>query len=283
MVNRAFWGAILAAVLATGPASAQLQLPGAAPSTPAGTTMPPATGPGPGPDSVRPPRPAAPPPPPAQRSEETLPGRTLRFLGTQGSLLINRVGTGPRATFTAVMTGVGRRGNDIRNICTPSFNGGQPVALRAVGRPRGMPRYEAEFPGCRIVMDWLGDSVIVSAPDGVCNFTDECAVDPAGLWGPGDRDMPAEAIIERARGAADRRVNEARQRLTSQLRNTPEWRPFLQEQAAFPAERERHCRNYGTNDAGLGFCALRYTEARAFELEARIAGTASATPEQPRR
>ncbi|MGL4287720.1 MAG: hypothetical protein ACRCVA_15340, partial [Phreatobacter sp.] len=130
---------------------------------------------------------------------------------------------------------------------------------------------EAAFPGCTMVLDLLSDAAIVSAPDGVCRFADECTVDPTGIWGPVDREMPPDGEIERARGAADRRLNEARRALQARLRTTPEGRAFLQEQAGFGANRERLCRNYGTSDAGLGYCALKYTEARAAALEARLA------------
>ena len=85
--------------------------------------------------------------------------------------------------------------------------------------------------------------------------------------------MPPEAEVERARGAADRRLNAARRTLQQRLRTTPEGRTFLAEQAGFGANRERVCRNYGTTDAGLGYCALKYTEARAALLEARVAST----------
>ncbi|MBN8942665.1 MAG: hypothetical protein J0H01_24395 [Rhizobiales bacterium] len=275
--------AISALVAFGGPeARAQLQLPGAVAPTPQGATAPtrpPASGPGvhgAGPSGHR--TPAGPPP---RRGEETLPGRNLRFLGQQGSMVISRVGTGAQQSFTIAVTGAGRRGNDIRSICTPDLNAGQTVTLKPLGRPVGLSRFEAAFPGCTIVLDLLSDAAIASAPDGVCRFTDECIVDPTGIWGPVDREMPPDAEIERARGAADRRLNDARRALQARLRTTPEGRAFLQEQAGFGANRERVCRNYGTSDAGLGYCALKYTEARAAALEARLA--TAPPPETTRR
>lgn len=193
----------------------------------------------------------------------------MLFLGQQGRMVIERSGA---QNYTVAMTGVGRRGNDIRAICTPDLTGGQPITLRPLGRPIGLSRYEAPFPGCRLVLDLLPDSVLVSAPDGACTFADTCVVDPTGLWGPGDREIPPDREIERARGVAERKLNEARKRVQALLRTTPEGRAFLQEQAGFPANRERSCRNYGTTDVGPGFCALKYTEARAAQLEARAGG-----------
>ncbi|QCI65212.1 hypothetical protein [Phreatobacter stygius] len=264
-------------------ARAQMQLPGAVAPTPQGATVPSgrppaARGGGVGQSGQR--GPAGPPP---RRGEETLPGRNLRYLGRQGSMVITRVGPPTQQSFTIAATGAGRRGNDIRSICTPDLNAGQTVTLKPLGRPAGLSRFEAAFPGCTMVIDLLSDAAIVTAPDGVCRFTEECIVDPTGIWGPVDREMPSDAEIERARGAADRRLNEARRTLQARLRTTPEGRAFLQEQAGFGANRERVCRNYGTSDAGLGYCALKYTEARAAALEARVATPAPAEASTARR
>ncbi|QCK85401.1 hypothetical protein E8L99_06280 [Phreatobacter aquaticus] len=258
-------------VLATGQAEAQLQLPGAVTPTPQGGSAP--SGPAgarAAPSAANPLIPRGPVGPPLRRGEETLPGRTLRFLGQQGSMVINRSGSGAQQTLTINATGVGRRGNDIRNVCTPDLNGGQVVTLRSLGRPVGLSRYEAAFPGCTLVIDMLPDAAIVSAPDGACRFSDDCTVDPTGLWGPTDREIPPDRTIEAARGTADRRQNDARRVLQARLRTTPEGRTFLQEQAGFGAFRERVCRNYGTSDIGPAFCALKYTEARSAAIEARI-------------
>jgi hypothetical protein len=272
-------------VLTAGRADAQLQLPGAVNPTPQGSSAP--TGPAGarGPSSAANPLiPRGPVGPPLRRGEETLPGRTLRFLGQQGSMVINRAGSGAQQTLTINATGVGRRGNDIRNVCTPDLNGGQVVTLRSLGRPVGLSRYEAAFPGCTIVIDMLPDAAIVSAPDGACRFSDDCIVDPTGLWGPTDREIPPDRTIEAARGVADRRQNDARRILQARLRTTPEGRTFLQEQAGFGAFRERVCRNYGTSDIGPGFCALKYTEARSAAIEARIgAPQPEDTTQAPRR
>ncbi len=263
-------------------ARAQLQLPGAVAPTPQGSTTPSS-------------RPAAPRAPGAEqpggaiprsvaasglrRWEDVLPGRTLRFLGQQGSMVITRAGTG----YTITATGVGRRGNDIRNICTPDLNGGQTVTLKPVGRPQGMARFEAAFPGCTMTIDVLSEVAFVSAPEGACRFADECVVDPTGIWGPGDREIPADREVERARGVAERRLNDARRILQQRLRTTPEGRTFLQEQAGFPANRERVCRNYGTSDVGPGYCQLKYTEARGETLASRLGVSTDAPPPAARR
>ncbi|AVO46682.1 hypothetical protein [Phreatobacter cathodiphilus] len=267
-------------------AAAQMQLPGAVAPTPQGATTP----------QGRPQAPRATvdgmsglagrsvPASTLRRWEEALPGRTLRFLGQHGSLVISRAGTPTQPTYTIAATGViGRRGNDIRNICTPDLGGGRPVPLRPLGRPDGLPRFEANFTGCTITLDLMADAAFVTAPGGACSF-DDCVVDPAGLWGPNDREIPADREIERARGVAERRLNDARRILQARLRTTPEGRQFLQEQAGFPANRERLCRNYGTTDIGPAFCALKFTEARAENLAARVGGPpADAPPRRPAR
>ncbi|WP_439572793.1 hypothetical protein [Phreatobacter sp.] len=267
-----------AALFAAAEARAQLQLPGAVAPTPRGGTAPsgPPRAPA-GPDGSSPRVPSSVTASPLRRWDETLPGRTLRFLGQQGSLVITRQGQG----YTIAVTGVGRRDNDLRNVCTPDLNGGQTVALRPLGRPDGLARFEATFSGCTLVMDLLSDVAFVSAPGGACRFDDGCVVDPSGLWGPNDREIPADREIERARGVADRRLNDARRILQTRLRTSPEGRVFLQQQAAFPANRERVCRNYGTSNIGPVFCQLKYTEARAETLAHQVGGQPAA--EQPRR
>lgn len=181
-------------------ALAQMQLPGAVAPTPQGATAPGRTttprAPGDGSNPLAPRTVSG---PPLRRWEDGLPGRTLRFLGQHGSLVITRSGTGPQASYSVVATGiVGRRGNDIRNICTPSLNGGQPVPLTAQGRPAGLARFEAAFPGCTITLDLMADAAFVAAPGGACTF-DDCVVDPTGLWGPNDREITSDREIERAR------------------------------------------------------------------------------------
>ncbi len=280
MPRRATLLLILTLAVPAGPALAQLQLPGAVAPTPQGGATHGGAGARPtGEPSV--PRTVS--GPPLRRWEEGLPGRTLRFLGQHGSMVINRTGAGPQAGYTIAATNiVGRRGNDIRNMCTPDLNGGRPVTLTPAGRPDGLARYQAAFPGCTITLDLMADAAFVSAPGGVCTF-DDCVFDPSGLWGPNDREIPADREIERARGVAERKLNDARRILQQRLRSTPEGRQFLQEQAAFPANRERLCRNYGTSDIGPGFCALKFTEARAEKLSAMVGGPPSDAPPRPAR
>lgn len=264
-------------------AAAQMQLPGAVAPTPQGATAPQGrpTGPRAPGDAANPLVARTVSGPPLRRWEEGLPGKTLRFLGQHGSLVISRAGTGAQPTYTIIANGViGRRGNDIRNICTPDLNGGRPIPLKPLGRPDGLARFEASFPGCTITLDLMADAAFVATPGGACTF-DDCVVDPAGLWGPNDREIPRDSEIERARGVAERKLNEARRILQARLRTTPEGRVFLQEQAGFPANRERLCRNYGTSDIGPAFCALKFTEARAENLSARVGGPPAEEP--PRR
>jgi len=280
MPRRAALVLLLSLAIPTGSAVAQLQLPGAVAPTPQGGATQGGAGARPtGEPSV--PRTVS--GPPLRRWEEGLPGRTLRFLGQHGSMVINRTGAGTQAGYTIAATNiVGRRGNDIRNMCTPDLNGGRPVTLTPAGRPDGLARYQAAFPGCTITLDLMADAAFVSAPGGVCTF-DDCVFDPSGLWGPNDREIPADREIERARGVAERKLNDARRILQQRLRNTPEGRQFLQEQAAFPANRERLCRNYGTSDIGPGFCALKFTEARAEKLTVMVGGPPSDAPPRPAR
>jgi hypothetical protein len=56
------------------------------------------------------------------------------------------------------------------------------------------------------------------------------------------------------------------------------------EQAGFSSEREEKCRTYAGEDVH-GFCALRFTEARAIALGAQLTGVEEVKPKpvQPRK
>ena len=246
----------LALVVAVNPeAVAQMQLPGAIPSTPAGQAPPGAATPRAGEQALA-----------SFKGEELLPGRALQYMGASGRIVISRTASrGLAMTFT----GVGRRGNDIRQICSADFSSTGAVPMVARGRPLGLNRYEIRFEACTLTADLLNDAIIVGTPNGACRLADDCIIEPAGLWGPPAQELPKEADIERSRGAAERQVNLARKTLQDQLKGKPEGSAFLSEHVNFSANRERQCQSYA-GASGPGFCALKLTEAWGMRIASRL-------------
>ncbi len=230
---------------------AQMQLPGSVPSTQKGQLQTPAF--------------TTPAPVGASRGEDLLPGKSLYFLGQAGRMSLGR--SAKSLTFT--LTAVGRKGNDIRQICSADFTATGAVTLTAKGRPDGLPRYEAVLTGCTINLDLLNDAVLVSAPGGACKLADDCTIDPSGLWGPKGDALPKESDIEAMRGHAEKQVNEARKTITAQLKKPAEQQAFLSEHVSAMSNRDRFCRFYA-GVGGPGYCVAKYTEGYAARLSMRV-------------
>ncbi len=236
-------------------AVAQMQLPGSIPSTPAGQV----------PAGAAPPR-TAEPLLASFKGEDLLPGRTLQYMGASGRIVINKTAAkGLAMTFT----GFGRRGNDIRQICSADFSSTGAVSMQPKGRPLGLNRYEIKFAACTLTADLLNDAIIIGTPNGACRLADDCIIEPAGLWGPPAQDLPKEADIERFRASAEKQVNLARKTLQDQLKGKPEGSAFLSEHVNFSANRERQCQSYA-GASGPGFCALKLTEAWGMRIASRL-------------
>ena len=82
-------------------------------------------------------------------------------------------------------------------------------------------------------------------------------------------------------------MSKALRALEDKAKDNPDVASLVQDQGAFPGEREDLCREYVKEEAH-GFCAASVTEARAALLEARLAALspaaaeASAKPDKPR-
>ncbi|MDJ1158916.1 hypothetical protein QNA08_11785 [Chelatococcus sp. SYSU_G07232] len=238
-------------------AEAQLTLPGAQAPTPAGETQ------------ALPARKGASAPrrPPA---EAALIGRELLRHGTQGRLLVERR---DKATLTLRLTLEGRAISNPLEPCAVALGVDEPVPLKSLGRPAGLPRYVLEAPVCPVVFDVLSGAVLVSAQTETCTFElADCRADVGGLWGPDGPALAARAAeVERERSRAEAALHESFRRLQARL-SGQEVKTVAGEQAAFSSEREMLCRDYA-QEAAHGFCAARYTEARAAALKARLAAT----------
>lgn len=218
--------------------------------------------------------------------EDNVNGQELKLNGLAGSLKLERAAGGG---MTAIVSLPGTRISQATESCSVKLNNGAPVALTASGKPEGVARFEAASADCPLRFDVLDGSVLASPVGGAkaCIVqAADCAATPGGLWGPAASGLiPQSNEFDSARGTADRAVRD-NFKVMSQRAGRDGIRPVVQEQAAFSSDREELCRTYAREGAH-GFCHLRYTEARALSLAARLGAnlstaTASAAP-RPRK
>lgn len=258
------WGAGLVAMAA--PALAQpLVLPGAQP--PSSVGMPQRGGP-----------PAAGRAAPRTVPEEAVVGRALQRNGSQGQLVVERLGKGALA---ARITMLGMTMSRPDEACAIEMGGDAPVPLTSLGRPAGSARYALAAPACPLVLEVLDGAVNVLGPAEGCAFQlADCRVDPHGLWGPEGTELAGRLKdIEQERGRAERGLHDTLRSLMARLQGT-ELNALAAEQAGFSSEREMVCRDYA-GESTHGFCAARLTEARAADLAARLAALPPARPAKP--
>lgn len=219
-------------------------------------------------------------------AEDNVAGQELLLNGLKGSLKIERNG----AAYTALMSLPGTKISQPTETCTVKLNEGKPVPLSAEGRAQGVSRFSVASAECPLRFEILDGSVLAtplgSGP--ACTFTAaDCETTPSGLWGPGAASLiPQAGEFDTARGVADKAVRDNYKIMTQRSRGS-DIRPIVQEQAAFSSDREQACRTYAREGAH-GYCHLRFTEARAIALAARLGAntatpTAANTPPRPRR
>ncbi|MBV8848965.1 MAG: hypothetical protein JOZ16_05210 [Methylobacteriaceae bacterium] len=260
---------VLVCGVAAAPALAQLQLPGAlGQPAPAGTAVAPP-----------PEAPKEKPKPPILRApvEDAIVGRTLLRNGSTGTLVIERAGKELRVQKLA-LTG--------DQISKPSEHcrievSGTPLALTSEGKGAGLSRYKIALEICPFSFDVLDGAVLASNGGKTCEFkAADCQVDPAGLWGPRPAEFNAERIktFERERVHAENTVRaDFRALLAAAGKDKQQTKALASEQAGFSSEREEKCRTYAGEEVH-GFCALRFTEARAIALGSRLAGVEEVKP-----
>ena len=219
-------------------------------------------------------------------AEDNVAGQELLLNGLKGSLKIERNG----AAYTALMSLPGTKISQPTEACTVKLNDGKPISLSAEGRAQGVSRFSVASAECPLRFEILDGSVLAtplgSGP--ACTFTAaDCETTPSGLWGPGAASLiPQAGEFDTARGVADKAVRDNYKIMTQRSRGS-DIRPIVQEQAAFSSDREQACRTYAREGAH-GYCHLRFTEARAIALAARLgantaAPTAANTAPRPRR
>ncbi|AWN40345.1 hypothetical protein [Methylobacterium durans] len=218
-------------------------------------------------------------------ADDNVVGQDLLLNGLNGTLKMERAG----ASMTARVTLPGTKVSQPTESCSVPLSAGQAIALTAAGKPEGVARFEAGAAECPLRFEVLEGGVLVTPLGGnpVCTFSAaDCATTPAGLWGPGAATLiPRSAEFDTARGVADKAVRENYKVMTQRARRE-DVRPIVTEQAAFSSDREQVCRTYA-REGSHGFCHLRFSEARALALAARLgantaAPTAAVAP-RPRR
>ncbi len=255
------------AALSAAPALAQLQLPGAiGQPAPAGTVAP------------APEAPREKPKPPILRapSEDAVIGRTLLRNGSTGTLVIERAGKDLRVQKLAL---TGDQISKPNEHCRVEVSG-TPLPLVSEGKPAGVPRYKLALEICPFSFDVLEGAVLAANGGKLCEFkAADCQVDPAGLWGPRPSELGADRVkeLERERAHAESTVRADFRALLAATKDKQQIKALAGEQAGFSSEREEKCRNYAGEDVH-GFCALRFTEARAIALGQRLAGTEEIKP-----
>jgi hypothetical protein len=213
-------------------------------------------------------------------TEEDVVGRELRRNGAAGRLRIERLRGALAARIMLEGTMISRPGQ----ACEIRVGDGEPIPLKADGRPEGSLRFALEAPACPLAFDVLEGAVLVPASAPACTFqAADCRAEIRGLWGPEPAGLvPQARAIEGARGDADRQVRE-NYRVLTQRAQPQQARAIVSEQAAFTSERDMTCRDYA-REAAHGFCNARFTAARAASLAGRLGlATAPAQPAPRRR
>jgi hypothetical protein len=267
-----FWiaGVVLAA--SVGAAQAQLDLSGAVAPTRPGATA----GAAPAPNSAEP---ALPPKASAKArkpdknavdfsvSLAAAVGPPLKLNGRDGELTLwGR----ERALKIAKLTLAGEVISDPTQKCRIDIVGDQPIEAKSLGRPDGLPRYEAEIPVCTFTFDVVEGAVLVPVQNAACLFqAADCRASPGGLWGPDAASLAAEAkAIAHARTRADDATARLLKTLAARLKGKPEADDVERDEADLVNRGQEICRDYD-QEKDHGFCASRMAQMRAAWLKSR--------------
>ena len=211
---------------------------------------------------------------------ESVIGKPFGLSGTRGALQVEKSGADLRLSR---LTLTGDKISHPNQSCEVQMGAGEPLTLKPLGAPDGVQRYELESSACPVQFDVLNGALRATSASGACSFPQaDCRVDPAGLWGPaGDTFGESQAkSIEHERTALENGVRAHFRRLLSKTKkDKAATQAAVKEQAAFSASRAQTCRDYDREDAH-GFCALRMTEARDFNLQARLASGQTAAKDK---
>jgi hypothetical protein len=202
---------------------------------------------------------------------ETILGKPLSLAGTRGVLRVEKSGAG---LSLSRLTLAGDKISQPNQSCEVAMGGAESLALKPLGAPDGVLRFELDSSACPLQFDVLNGALRASNPAGACSFAQaDCRADAAGLWGPAADSFDEAQVksIERERATLERSVSAHFRSLLGKLKkDKPATQAAVREQAAFSASRAQTCRDYDREDA-QGFCALRLTEARDLRLQTLLA------------
>ena len=256
--------------LATAPVRAQLALPGAAPSPPAGApaSAPKPTKSGSSAKAVKSGKAGK----TAMKSApgaESIDGSPLMLNGKAGLLQIS--GRGETLQIDKLSL-AGEGVSDPAQRCIVNIVGEKPIVAVSDGRPDGLERYHAEVPACPFAFDVVDGAVLVPAQITACVFkAADCQTSPSGLWGPDGTTLGADAAaIGKRRTEAENAMAHALHALEERAKDNPDAAALVRDQNGFAGERDDICRDY-VQETEHGFCAASVTDARAALLEARLA------------
>lgn len=256
-----------------GLARAQMVLPGAVESTPAGNSTP-----APAPTSRPKAKGGAAPAGAGERvtrgtavavpGPAALAGRTL-VLDGGGSQIV--FAPADKSAAVAKLTLAGEKISNSSETCRLEVSPapGPPTSL---GRPDGLDRFRVEVPACPMIFDVLDGAILVPNTQATCDFTAaDCRVRTTGLWGPTPGELGPDRVksLERARGAAEAAVRSNYKALVASTKDRPTIMGFARDQAQFSSSRSETCRDYA-DEGRHGYCATKFTEARAAFLYDRL-------------
>lgn len=268
---------LVAVLLWSGPASAQMMLPGANNGSASGSSETHHGGGGGGP----PPAPLKPivikPP-----SEDTLIGHALAREGRSGAMTFERAGN------DLVLAKLKLEGDKIskpQQACSMDVSIVTPIVAKPAGRPEGALRFEVPLESCPFTIDVLEGSVLVSRSAPICEFKSaDCRVAPGGLWGPAAADISVKQVkdLERQRARIETTMRANYRALVKKAgKDRDAVKTIARAQAAFSSEREMTCRDYD-KETQHGFCSTQITEARALSLLAQFGPVAEKADERRR-
>ena len=248
---------ILFALLAgSGPAAAQMALPGAVAPSAAGSVVKLYA-----PKKVEK---AGPRPAPGVGS---IVGRPLLLNGGSGLLRFSTRGAALRIDKLKL---IGEVISNPRQQCSIDVVGAAPIETKSLARPDGLSRFEADIPACPMTFDVLDGAVLSPPQIAACVFTAvDCQASPAGLWGPEGSGLAKDSkSVERMRARAQSDMVANFKELEARVRDAAKGKDLARDQAGFSSQRAEVCRDYA-QEAAHGYCETKLTEARAAYLRAR--------------
>lgn len=256
----AFLAVALALILPTA-SFAQLQLPGAFNPAPEGTVGAPDGG-------IPKPKRVGPPPPPKVPPDEAVIGRPLMLNGRSGQIEFRREGKEFQVSRLKLPGDQIARPGEACEVDVSA-----PIALKAIGKPQGVNRYQLDLPACGFAVDVLDGAVMAVREGGACEFQAAgCRVDPTGLWGqPANEIGPQRSKeIEGQRRHAEQDMLAAyRAWIASAGHDRVLVSRIARGQASFSSKREELCRTYA-RESQHGYCNLIATQARTSAIAAHV-------------